>query len=812
MIGQTITLACLSLLLIGLIRVVSCAQINMSVVKTVFQSSTSCNLAYLGGFLYHHGFFTFRKSDPNVGNSFLDAFTQNSGITTDEPTTYILISVPESQLLVYVGFKGTVYVLDVNNPTSPVKSTVKLSYYGVYKGIYAYQAARKPGTNLIYVASLMGRTIQRFDFTNLNSTVRMISGQSIGYEMMAITESNEMVLISSNGGDVEVFDLTTDMYSKTLRVQPAWGEYIVRSVEWYPRIKDTNTYLFPTTGKKAYFVNSNTDTILRVYNIEPTNPEVSIYMPNTNYIMIVYYLTMQFIDMEQGDAGIKTQYLGTASYYISVAFLPFAGKQIMAISPIGSFSTTLIDTGNEFCHFSCQNCTKSMDNTACSTCAPGYVMGAGTCDPQTSGTGVLLSDLSPAAFCPSNEYRNVDRLCKPCPTDCSLCYNYTGFCYSCTGGKKVGISGTCDTACNANEFELIVGGQSFCKRCHPSCTQCTGPDEDQCTVCDAAKLFSLVPPTQGRCISNCNPSASNPFYSALRDQCIDCGRNCSVCGLSGLYYSCFKCKNGMWVQSGECVQTCPMGMISNSSNGRCEYCEEKGLDMIFFNGTCIKNTECPSDYTFTDLQCYKEGQAPPNNNPSFPGLPTNNSNENTTNPNTNKDTDSKEKGNDSSGKLGDIFVFIGMGICGIMIVTAAYCISKHSRQSSQVQNRNNQQTRDELRRGASLIPIQMVNLPSVFDRQMSPDGNQRGDEGDWVLNSSERENPTQKKREKIMKMENQFAKNQSLSVSKGNLASPEVAMPYPNFGQQAQIPVFMNGEFINVNVKPKKFVVKHNNT
>ena len=103
-----------------------------------------------------------------------------------------------------------------------------------------------------------------------------------------------------------------------------------------------------------------------------------------------------------------------------------------------------------------------------------------------------------------------------------------------------------------------------------------------------------------------------------------------------------------------------------------------------------------------------------------------------------------------------------------MIVTAVYCISKNSRQSTPVQNRNYQQTRDELRRGASLIPIQIVNHPLVFNRQMSPDGNQRGEEGEWVLNSPQGANSTQKKSEKIGKLEHQFEKNQSLSVSRWN--------------------------------------------
>ena len=816
---------CCSLLLLWLSLeavFVRTAPLTASLTKSIPQPSTSLNLVQMNGLLFMHANGFFYKTPP-TGISFSMLFS--APITVDESSTTMLLGIPEMHFLVYVGYRGSVAVLDVNNPILPIVAQTKLLYYGIYQGIYAYQMVRKPGTPFIYIGNLIGSTIQKVDYMSLSAAVRIVSGPSKGYESLSIGNSLELAAVSANGVSIDLFNLATDAYSKSVSFFPAWAEYIIRSVESYPRVKSRNCYLAPATNQRAYYFCSESGYIEKSFSITVQNPELSFYVPNTNFMLITYYYTMQFLDLEKDDSASRTLTLSISSVYYSIEFIPMNGKTYLGVSVYMGLTTLLIDTTTELCHYSCSACSRSFEETGCIGCKTGFELNSGKCASVTSDSEFFTMPSLISSSCLSTEYATVDRECRSCSLDCLECNDATGFCRKCSSSKAVSTQGTCAASCASNEYEELQGSQRVCKKCHPSCSSCIGPNIDQCNSCDPTKPLTLLPSPIGRCKDNCGSPGFDPYYSAIQSRCISCGRSCEECGFQGLMYACRKCRAGMWIQAGECVPGCPVGMLANSATGHCEYCEEKGLDTIYYNGACIKAADCPPGNTYANLACLPPAGAggstspPIDQNPAFPGRPTDTDSSAETGTSSGPEANSTtwKKTDKESDKIstGGLILFLGLAACACFILAAVYCLTRKARARSTTGQAGQQAAGEEgvnLRRG-STIPILLVNLPTAASnliKKLNPFGGEKKQvaTGTWQIY-----NPSNAKTKKITKSD-QFASSplsgkppQSDRSEEPNSNEPRDSLKLSGPGQ---IPVFSEGTFIAGTFRPKKFRLAQN--
>ncbi|KAL4495395.1 hypothetical protein ABPG73_022440 [Tetrahymena malaccensis] len=108
--------------------------------------------------------------------------------------------------------------------------------------------------------------------------------------------------------------------------------------------------------------------------------------------------------------------------------------------------------------------------------------------------------------------------------------------------------------------------------CHPTCLECSGPEENQCTKCfkdnpiqgkcqDCDLYFQ-----DGQCVSNCEESKFLFPYDSKQKICVY-SHNCKKFDNR----QCIKCKDeSKYIYNGKCVVTCPVGYINSSDSNNCE--------------------------------------------------------------------------------------------------------------------------------------------------------------------------------------------------------------------------------------------------
>ena len=188
-----------------------------------------------------------------------------------------------------------------------------------------------------------------------------------------------------------------------------------------------------------------------------------------------------------------------------------------ATCTIPSFSTT-----SNFTSLSCQTCQEGylmQDGQCVQQCGDGFFLPNGTaatngmcqaCDskcpscignsttctacaaPQVAWNGECLN------ACPDNSLPS-NGTCLPCSTDCYSCSKplSSTSCLSCPAFRPILQNGQCLPFCPmASYFDPPFAS---CKNCDNSCSACTGPSNDQCTLCpDGSKLSA------GKCsIASC---------------------------------------------------------------------------------------------------------------------------------------------------------------------------------------------------------------------------------------------------------------------------------------------------------------------
>ena len=565
------------------------------------------NLVAMNGYLYSvfgYGFNRAAFGAPSFSLVNLTGFTSNTPVM---PVTSF-VAIPEVSKLLYINALGGIFFLDPNNPTAPLVSNYSLQYFGDnYQNVYVYQIERKPNTYFLYLSNLIGKAIQKIDYANLGSAVRIISGPNndLGYEMMSISPSNQLLAISSNGVNLDLYDINTDVYVKTLNFEEAAIGIVYRCVRNYPR-NANKTYFFVTrTDNKGYLMNTAALYGMneKEFVITSTLPESVKHVPNTNWMVIIGSFAIEFLNMEGTDtntlihtvAGNPNIYWG-AIEFIQIGINWYLAASFVYMNGTSPTSTYLFTLPNNFCHFTCNTCSRAMDSTACLSCITGYTL-----------VGSMCNSPAPGPPCASNRYRNNFGICTNCPTNCLACHDGFGFCSRCTTALpyKVDVFGKCVSTCSYSQFIQTISTQDQCVKCHSTCNSCTGSQKNQCSSCRnwSPELFTL---NGTSCIDKClNSTGSATTYLQSNNSCVACTGvgSCKVCSYPGLSYSCLKCIDGYYWYNGVCLSYCPDGLITDKVNWKCTSCEERGLNMIYFNGTCIVNTSCPLGFKLNQMRC-----------------------------------------------------------------------------------------------------------------------------------------------------------------------------------------------------------------
>lgn len=645
------------------------------------------NLGFMNGCFYSLYGFGFNKACVASATSYtLQALTNLVSSTSISMMT-TMVALPDANKLLYVNsYSGVVYLIDPANLASPIVASQALEYFGTLVVDYlVYQMERKPNTNYFFLTSYYTKTIQKIDFTNLGNPTRIISGpvNNEGYERLSASPDTNLVVLSVNGLRADVYDMNSNAFIKSLNLPVAWQGVAYRGVKHYPRVPQSDFFFITSTAKIGFLVNAAQSTTDKQFSLPNVWDGCTLtYLEGTRWMAVMSLTYLYFVNMEGTDSDTKVHSLAYSVTYGVMFSVQYNSNYYLAATYYnGTGITYMLDLSTHFCHFSCATCTKSMDPNACSSCQAGYTSSGSQCQP-IAPPGQVVQGGSPASNCNANQYKNFDNVCTSCPpSGCSTCASFTGYCTACTTPTdNINPQGQCVPSCTSHQFSTTVSSVNYCKECHTSCLTCSGSGISQCNTCDGTKSFVQNGNT---CTDRCVGAASSiTSYVSLNDTCNECTGlgSCKQCTYPGLGFSCTLCTSGYYSFDGLCLGSCPTGLYANTAAMTCETCEEKGLDKIYFNGSCITNTQCPSGYTYQKLKCVN-GSTQTNTSDPF-GAPTNTSLNTSTKTNTTVNSTSNGDSKESSGSgIGSYIFYIILGLLVVAIVAGGImCYIRHKRQ------------------------------------------------------------------------------------------------------------------------------------
>ncbi|XP_064474371.1 furin-like protease 2 isoform X2 [Ornithodoros turicata] len=249
-----------------------------------------------------------------------------------------------------------------------------------------------------------------------------------------------------------------------------------------------------------------------------------------------------------------------------------SGSSCTTSCPKGTYATSERRCAN--CHQNCETCN-GPDDKNCITCIEGYHAYQNQC----------------LSRCPPKFYSDGDNLCKSCVPPCLEC-NSLKSCKSCVSTHKW-ESGSCSiayTRCGTGYYSP----QGNCNRCHETCQDCYGPNENQCLSCPPSKYLY-----NGRCTSECLLA----YYSSEDRVCIQCDKNCLNCSSSGSP-KCTSCLFDLFLYDGVCVEQCPQGFFKDASSSvkRCIPCHTSCETCA--NASASSCLSCASGRTLHKSRCY----------------------------------------------------------------------------------------------------------------------------------------------------------------------------------------------------------------
>ena len=135
-----------------------------------------------------------------------------------------------------------------------------------------------------------------------------------GYEMISIgtSPSNIGLTVSSNGMYTCIFDSNLNTYLSHFPLEPAWAGIATRSVRHYGRYSNNDLYLLTRSNNRAYlidvadFLQSGQAKSLKQFTVSTNNPEITKYIPNSNFMIVFLGYTIDFLNIEGSDSDTLT--------------------------------------------------------------------------------------------------------------------------------------------------------------------------------------------------------------------------------------------------------------------------------------------------------------------------------------------------------------------------------------------------------------------------------------------------------------------------------------------------------------------------
>ncbi|KAL4453893.1 hypothetical protein ABPG74_003776 [Tetrahymena malaccensis] len=190
-------------------------------------------------------------------------------------------------------------------------------------------------------------------------------------------------------------------------------------------------------------------------------------------------------------------------------------------------------------------------------------------------------------------------LCNPgfggvdCSQQCQGFISQAGICVdSCPNGTFGNSDNVCRQTCPNGTYPDSNSG--LCKLCDFSCSQCTGPSNNQCTACqflsylsngtcvttcpnglfadEASKTCNKCPDGCTSCTSYTTCTGCKAGYSSTSNTCVSssCTSPCATCTSTAA--SCLSCVQLYLQQPNKCDSSCPSGYFKNSVNMTCTAC------------------------------------------------------------------------------------------------------------------------------------------------------------------------------------------------------------------------------------------------
>lgn len=202
--------------------------------------------------------------------------------------------------------------------------------------------------------------------------------------------------------------------------------------------------------------------------------------------------------------------------------------------------------------------------------------------------------------CPTGYYKNeVFMICSQCSSNCKACEGFQSNCTDCYSNYVIDGE-KCSDKCSPGRFLPLYS--SICQDCDSNCLTCDS-NSTRCTSCISSLFLQ-----HKTCVKNCD-------YNEFIDEgniCNRCHVNCLSC--LGNSANCLECTdNSLYVNSGNCQQSCPTDKYTYQLKKQCFLCASDcdscfgetiyscltcSNNLYLYNNTCIK--QCP-DYTYVDF-------------------------------------------------------------------------------------------------------------------------------------------------------------------------------------------------------------------
>ncbi|TRZ25690.1 hypothetical protein HGM15179_001409 [Zosterops borbonicus] len=250
-----------------------------------------------------------------------------------------------------------------------------------------------------------------------------------------------------------------------------------------------------------------------------------------------------------------------------------------------------------------KRCKKCSPN--CETCVGGHNDQCMTCK-----SGYYLNEVTNSCItnCPDGFYLDKNKVvCRKCSENCKTCVEFQ-ICTECRHGLS--LHGTrCAIRCEEGKYH---NGRE-CEPCHRSCATCAGAGVDACINCTQGYFME-----DGRCVQSCSSgyyldhSTESGYKSCKRcdPSCLDCsgqgGRNCTSCPNgynldTGVCVVGTVCKDGEYLDDSQECQLCPIS-CQKCIGPESDNCISCPLTRVFDDGYCVM--QCPRGKFEFKQQCH----------------------------------------------------------------------------------------------------------------------------------------------------------------------------------------------------------------